>query len=404
MTDVPRHGPEKPRPGARRWLLLAGAVIVLAGIVIPRIAYDRGSPGTPPPSPGITSPAPGPALAGAPADAPLGFRLLVAGPPRLLAVTAGGAVAELTLPGLESSQVVRELVRVEEGTAIVADPVDPGPGRLYFLHDGAAQPAPLGLADSVVATSQPGRVYTVTRKHGTAELAEIDLHGRKHWSRRLPRTVQVVRGVAGGLLISYDQDPNVLGQEMQVIDPHSGRVLRRLGSIGQVVTASAQHLVTTCNPRQISSDPHCSLSIFDLRSGARRDYALPEERRGPGPGILSPDGRLLALSSPGLFPAQLPDPVGTLEQLRSGVVHVLDLPTGAWTQVPGVMTSPTDAPLTTWSPSGAWLALGVYWPHHKRLAYWQVGAARLQLQRERLPGGWQQGVLPSGLGLVALPG
>jgi hypothetical protein len=393
--------PRNPRPGARRWFLLAGAVIVLAGIVIPRIGGDRGTPGAPP-SPGTTSPASGPALAGVPAAAPLGFRLLVAGGPRLLAVTAGGAVDEVTLPGLESSHVVRELLRVENGTAIVAGPVDGGPGQLYFLPDGAAQPAPLDPADSVVATSQPGRLYTVTWKHGTAELAEIDLNGQQSWSRRLPRTVRVVRGVAGGLLIRYDKDPDVFGEELRVVDPRSGRVLRRLGLVGQVVAAAVDHLVTTCDPRQLSSGLPCNLIIFDLRSGVRREYALPDERRGPGPGILSPDGQLLALSSPGFFPAQLDDPVGTFEQLRSGVVHVLDLRTGAWTQVPGVMTSPTEAPLMAWSPSGAWLALGVYWPDHKRLAHWQVGAARLQLQRERLPGGWEQGVLPSGL--VALSG
>jgi hypothetical protein len=289
---------------------------------------------------------------------------------------------------------------VGDATVIAAGPGDGGPGRLYLFRDGAAQPSHLGVADSVVATSQPGRVYTVTWTRGTARLAEIDLNGREHWGRTLPRTVRVVRGVAGGLLISFDEDSHAFGEELQVVDPRSGRVLRRLGSVGSGVTASVGQVVATCGPREVArfvaSGEFCKLIAFDLRSGARRDYALPYEGRGLGPGILSPGDHLLALSFPGV------EAEANIEEWRSGVVHVLDLRTGAWAQVPGVGTAFLVEPLLAWSPSGDWLALSVYWPDHKNLAYWQVGSAELRLQPERLPGGWKQGVLPSGL--VALPG
>jgi hypothetical protein len=102
------------------------------------------------------------------------------------------------------------------------------------------------------------------------------------------------------------------------------------------------------------------------------------------------------MSSPGY-----PSVENGIERFRAGAVHVLDLRTGAWTQVPGVATPFLTEPILAWSPSGEWLALGVSSPDHKNLAYWQVGAAELHLQRQPLPGGWDQ-ALPSAL--VALPG
>jgi hypothetical protein len=105
--------------------------------------------------------------------------------------------------------------------------------------------------------------------------------------------------------------------------------------------------------------------------------------------VLSPDDRRLAMS----FPA---DYLGNGQQ--PGLIRVLDLRTGAWRQVPGV-TAPFFN--LTWSPNGQWLAAGVSWPDHKRLIYWRLGAAQLQLQRHPLPGGWRQAPL---VDPVAYPG
>jgi hypothetical protein len=400
VTDVLSHGPEKPPSRARLWFFLVAGVVLLAAVRIPGVAGEGDAPAAPPsPAATPTSRTPTPVLAGVPAAGPLGFRLLMADGPRLLAVTAGGPVDAVTLPELDSSHVVRDLLRVAEGTVIVAGPADGGPGRLYFLRDGAAQPSLLTPADSVFATSQPGRVYALAWKGRTATLAEVDLDGGEQWSRLLPREVRVVRGVAGGLLVRYDEDPDshLVGDEIQVVDPRSGRVLRRLGSIGQVVAASAEHLVATCAPQElvVSPDGSCKLIHFDLRSGARRDYAAPADAGGPETGLLSPGDRLLAMFSPGY-----PTSENGIEGFRPGLVHVLDLRTGAWTQVPGVATPFLTEPLMAWSPSGDWLTLGVSEQDHKNLAYWQFGGARLHLQRERLPGGWDQ-ALPSAL--VVLP-
>jgi hypothetical protein len=62
-----------------------------------------------------------------------------------------------------------------------------------------------------------------------------------------------------------------------------------------------------------------------------------------------------------------------------------------------------EQPHLTWGgPGGEWLAVGVTWPDHKKLAYWQIGSAQLHLQRQPLPGARDQ-ALPSAA-LVALPG
>jgi transposase InsO family protein len=52
------------------------------------------------------------------------------------------------------------------------------------------------------------------------------------------------------VLIGYDEDPDshLVGYEIQIVDPRSGRVLRRLRSVGQLVTATAEHLVAYHDP------------------------------------------------------------------------------------------------------------------------------------------------------------
>jgi len=242
----------------------------------------------------------------------------------------------------------------------------------------------------VVASSRPDRFYTVVPRGNSVVIAEIDLAGRTHWSRRLPRGEWPVHGTDYGLLVTHDEGPRTPGLELRLVDARSGRVLRGFGPAGYVVAAGAGQVAWTDADCDAA---HCQLLAADVRSGATRRYPLPP-RHFIMNGVFSPDERRLALG----FAGSHPEVAGTFEH---GFAMVLDLDTGRSVRVPGVAPTTKQLPAMAWTPNGDWLAFALDWPDHQHLAFWRLGSDGLLRQPQRLAGGWEQAGLRGSL--VVLP-
>lgn len=380
LSGGPAGAPRRPRPG--RWVALALAVAILAGVGY-AVARRGELPATPaaalPAASPDWSPPPGPParLDGPPGSGPPGLRLLVGGP-QLLAVDAAGRVARVARLPLGAA-AVGDLVAVPDGVLAVAVALQlPQTARVYLIRP-TGPPLAVARADEVVPAGQHtfyGLRYPL-RQGAPALLYGFSTSGEKLFQREVPGGWHLAANTPGGLLVSA-YPAGVGPAAVLLVEPRTGRTLRRLGTTQFVLAASAERVAWVAAGCQLGVAA-CPIVVTDLRTGRSRTYPPVGEQVGFG--LFSPDGRWLALSAYGFHPFVQPN--------RPGYVAVLDLRTGAATRLPGVETSAKQAADLAWTPDSRYLAIAVRWPDqgYERLGVWSVAEQRLTALPGRLPVG-----------------
>jgi len=172
--------------------------------------------------------------------------------------------------------------------------------------------------------------------------------------------VAATRGLVVGNLLRA-MDPN----EIVAVDARSGQLHATPGAIGSVVAVGHGRVFWTagCTP-----DSRCMLLSAPARGGSAHPYRLAAPPAG-SPGLLSPDGRYLAL---------VVDHVAAGGPARSpalgGDVALLDLHTGRLRVVPGLELSTRYRPSFAFAPGG-WLVVGYAHDDRAQLVAWRPGLA-----------------------------
>jgi hypothetical protein len=360
----------------RRWsvpVLGVAAALLFGYVATHRVPV----PDAPPPRRPAPTVALLPTLDGDRAAGPTGLRVLVSGAdPQLMDAATG---AGRSVPGLRLGPGERaRLLAVPAGT--VATVTGPGPTRAALLPaSGPMVPLGVGVAvlpartgtDLWVAGPGPGAAADggTTGTAGAAR-TRVRLVSRTGATRRsfvVPGQLTPLRDTAAGLLVTSVGDGR-----LAVLDPATGQPRARLAA-GVLVVAvgptAVAHVRAGCADR-------CPLVVTPLAGGPDRAYGIPAGT--PGGGAFSPDGRWLALAVPGQYRN------GRLTVVPGGA-RVLDLRSGAVTEVPGVRTGAEREPDVSWF--GDALVLAVWSSERGRLAVWTPARpGPLSVLRAELPG------------------
>jgi hypothetical protein len=361
--DPPRPSNGPPR---RLGLVVFAVLAVLFGYVLahrPALPPPRAD-GSASASPWKAQP-PAPWVGGRRSSGPAGLRLLVSGAnPRVVdaataAATPPPGIRLVPDAGVTAFPVGRSTI------AVVARAWAAGS---YLLLPGAA-PMVLGR-ESAVSPTLDGQLIVVASPRGRTIVSGVGVDRRVRWQWQSPDPLIVLRDTPSGLVLQRFSGPVGAG-ELVLADRESGVPRRVLGRDRAAVAAgdrAAAWVPADCaNP--------CSLAVSELRGGSRRDYPMPDGRM-PESGAFSPDGRLLALTFPALRDGEL---------TRPGYIGVLDVQTGGVVPVPELRTAPELGANLAWSPDSRWLVIGVNWPDHQTIAFWQPGGD-LRVLATNLPG------------------
>lgn len=255
---------------------------------------------------------PATALTGRSGYGPLGLRILVGGTdPRVVDLDTGGEHPLIGIPRPAGSTVYVSTVH----GALLASVADSGRVSAYLVRAGqpARQLTPGGFA-LPGADARTVVVFDFRRFDAGTTVSGRGLDGRRLWQWRSAEPVLPVRDTAAGLLL---RRPDGGAGDMVLVRRETGQVLRRFS--GDPVAQGADSIVSAdpaCRPR-------CVLVRTRLDTGATTRFPL-RGRVTPDAGMISPDGRWLALA----FRAGVGE--------NNTTVAVMDLRTGAVWPVPGV--------------------------------------------------------------------
>ena len=305
VDDIIRQGDDRPPGGTRRWLLVAGALVLVVGLVIvehlphahqaPRRSLSirlraEGSAALPPS--GITGD-----VVRWSADA----RLPRTGARPDWFWPAMGRVAPIL--GLPSDRVGYVFTRVDGGWAIQADPPGPAGCRdctglltpVFYLADGAERAVVVGSASQVAPAALKGQMWLTTypprlasdldRTPGVAQ--QYNGSGARIGAPiTLPAGYGIIHGTSRGLLLeSLSQGVPSLADKLW--DPVTRKVSRSFAGV-VAVDATAVAYAPPCGAS-------CPVHVFNVRSG--RDVTVKMRPTDTvTSGVFSPDGRFLALS------------------------------------------------------------------------------------------------------------
>jgi hypothetical protein len=354
-VDVIGVAPRRPRrrlprlSGRARWVVAVAAVLGLVGYVgthryapAPPSAIARGDGGE---------------LTGRPGFGPVGLRVVLSGA-ALYGVdlhtgahqVVRGFPAGVSTEGASAAPVAGGLVVYTSGKGSVDS---------YLLRPG--EPARLIIRNGVALPSWDGRGLVVSALPiGTEPYAVTGqtLDGRRLWQWVAANHTVVVRDTPYGLL-TRDTDPPLEPLRLRLVRRETGAAVREIRGTAVAVGADA---VARLRP---GCGHACMLGLTRLGTGTTTPYQLPLEPA-TGHGSFAPGGRWLAVTLPaGPAPGALPDQPSTLA--------LLDLDTGAMTEVPGVAFPSGQPPLLAWSADGQWLVVAVRDGDNVRLGMWRAG-------------------------------
>ena len=388
MTDeIVGGGPPRRRTGL--------VVVLVAAALLGYAVTHRGRPAppaAPAAAPRAAQPVPGLArqavsaaeradLSGRVAAGPAGLRILVDGTdPRIVDAHTLDVrpIPGLALPPGHAAQVL------QLGRTLAALVPLYGSGRGMYLVLPGRPAVPFGAAD-LVLPGRDGDLLAATHWAGSTTVTGLTLDHRVRWRWTLPGTVDPLRDTPAGLVVARYPDVFSGDAEMLLLDKRTGQLRRRLGH-GRYPLATDDRSLAYVPARCV---PDCAVIRTELATGASRRYQMPAGRE-PAVGVLSPDGRRLAVSFAGL-------PATGRTPARPGFVGVLDLRGSAppaapgaatapgLTVVPGLSTPPAQHADVIWSADGRWLVLGVTWPEEELIALWRP-AQRLIILPVALPG------------------
>lgn len=348
----------------RRWSVpvLGVAAVLLFGYVVTHRVHVAAPAPVPTPMPtGL------PQLTGDRAAGPAGLLVLVSGGyPQVVDAVTGRSTAVPDLVVAAGDRV--RVLAVPAGT--VATVTGPGRSRSESVLVGAGRPVPLGANVDVLPTLRGTDLYVAAHGPDGTTTRVVDRAGAVRGSWSQPGRLTPLRDTTAGLVAS--QVGAVQGTELRLLDPRTGVERRRLAT-GRIVVAvgptTVAHVAGSCAAA-------CPVTVTALATGRSREYPVPAGT--PGGGAFSPDGRWLALAVPGQYRN------GRLTVVP-GFAEVVDLRTGAVTQVPGLRTGAEREPDVSWY--GPVLVLAVWTPDRGRLALWTPDRpGPLQVLRTEPPG------------------
>ncbi|MGI8683358.1 MAG: hypothetical protein ACR2JO_14785 [Mycobacteriales bacterium] len=375
-------------------LLVLVAIAVLVGIGL----WHGRAPG-PVAGAGVATPSPRPAegAGGAPARyrlegrrtaGPVGLRLLVGGGDPVVVDAHTGRVAPWRrLRPLAAGNTVA-LQRLPAATVALVNDAQYQPVAAYVLPDVGGTVS-VGRVEGVLPAVGGGLFgYNSGSTSPPGRLVRLDADGRVLWRRSFSLPTFVQADTPHGLLVWSIPGAPVPGGPLRLVDARTGKIRRELGRAGFIL-ASTPDAVAWVPDR---CGDQCQLTVTDLASGRSTRYTTPDGRL-PGYAAFSPNQRLLAVSFFGLHEQ-------TPELNRDGFAAVLDLVSGRLRTIPGLTTEAKSAASLAWSPTGAWLAMGVRSPggnYSDRLVLWRSGETGLTVLPPVLP------PESSASGLVILP-
>ena len=374
-----------PRPP--RWVWAAAgvaAVAVLAGVVVARsgphhhpAASSRPKPGAGSRTPGADSAPPWPSAAGACGSRPgLPLIHLAAHPARvqgtvltggtaLRQVTLGGAVSR-PLPGLPDHGLLVTALAAGPAAdyALVWRCTSSSPWWVYRIAaDGAHR---LGRA----AFRLLGGAHHAWLVSFPPHTVLTPLGGGRAVTLR-PNTDPAADTAAGLVVVAYSERAAGQPTTVELLDPNTGAVLRRLGD-GYVVGA-AGHVVLVARPGCTYPPPPraCTLESIDLTTGRpTATIKLPPGRVPASDAVISRGGTVAAFE----LQRARPDPRFTTGAPPRDVV-VLHLHTGQLALVPGLELPPAQGAAAglAFTATGSWLLVTVNEGNDGELLAWRPG-------------------------------
>lgn len=308
--DVVETGRERP-PVSRRWLLAGGAALLALAAVGTLRAVDAKPVArrTPSPSPSFVVP-PLQTVDPDELSSPPGngssiqafdryewedLRLLLVSEAAVqLAPFGDGGLEPIVSPG--DGYVVRSTARVRGGVAALLQPAefDENGTSHLVVSTGAFQARyPLPGMQRVVQGADDGEFWTVDWLGAHAQRRDAD--GRPAGKPvRLPAQAELLRGLDGGLML---MTLNRMEPGIAVWDPARRRYHRKIADAAGVVATTSRTVAwaTLCEEQP------CPIRVTDVRTGAVRTVAVPDDGGYVDGAALDPKGTTLAYrwTSPG---------------------------------------------------------------------------------------------------------
>ena len=386
-----------PRPPRWVWAVAGVAVVaVLAGVVVARIGPRHAaasSPSRPPPAaaspgPGSRAPAAGSAAPWPSAAAACGStvdlpqihlarqpahvhgRVLVGGT-GVRQVTLGGAVSG-PLPGLsDHGRLVTSLVAGPGAAYAVDTPCFSSSAsvRFYRVVAGAARRLRIA-ADALVGG--PQHVWAVTYLPGAVLTRVLTPLAE---GRVVRSSADLVADTAAGLVVVAYRPPAGRQPAVELVDPNTGAVLRRLGKGLPMGAADHVLLVSLHGCDGPPAHATCTLEGVSLTTGRPLTTAELPAGRVPASGdlpspVFSPDGTLAAFQ----LARARPDPRFTAAApVPPSDVAILHLRTGRLDIVPGLELPPLTWAGLGFDATGSWLLATVSEGDRGELLAWRPG-------------------------------
>lgn len=299
-------------------------------------------------------------------------RLLIGGT-GLREVTPGGAVSA-PLPGLpERGRVVTSVV-AGPGAAYAFDtPCSSSTASVRIYRIAASGAHRLGVsADALIGG--PHLALALSYRPSTVLTKVLNRLAGSRAVRFRSSTDPIADTAAGLVVVRYRP---LAGQRhaVELVDPNTGAVLRRLGEGFPMGAADHVLLVSLHGCTETATHSTCTLESFNLNTGRPiATIKLPAGRYPTGGDLSSPvfsrHGTLAAFQLARAkrdprFAAVVPDPPSD--------VAVLNLRTGKLDAVPGLELPPATWAGLAFDPTGRWLLATVSEGGHGELLAWRPG-------------------------------
>lgn len=305
-------------------------------------------------------------LEGEPLAAKTGLTVLVAAdPPVLIDIDRSRSRAVAGFPSGRDRTV--NVFRVGRRVVVESYCDSCANGDLFLLDQDQTRLKQIGSGAGFVPSAD-GRGVWVLRMddRDRCSLAQISLTGQERTpARKVGCDRALLQDTAVGLVWTSQEE-----EAEAVILP----------SVGGLEVFRAPRIIAVVGTQVLSDDPAADAFVLtDVETGQRVNIPKPTSIGEASEGLLSPNGRMLAIS---FDQPALPGPRQRMD------TWVLDLPTRRWTRLPSM---PVNAALKftgmAWTKDGELLLLGLFDDLGEILALWRPGSDQLALREIDLPPG-----------------